>query len=134
MVRDISDELSILVVVAGQFYSVPVRAAVVSVGRKEGSDIRLPDRFVSARHAVLRFEDGGATVEDVGSRNGVRVRNMPIGVGNPTRLLPGDVIQIGSSALALRRNRGPWTLPPPPPPGAAPMSVAVTMSRSMPTR
>ena len=106
MARDISDGLTILVVVAGQFYSVPVWAAVMSVGRREGADIRLPNRFVSARHAVLRFEEGGATVEDVGSRNGVRVRNVPIEVGQPTRLRPGDVIQIGASALALRSE--PW--------------------------
>jgi predicted component of type VI protein secretion system len=124
LARDIWDELSILVVAAGQFYSVPVLSAVLSVGRKEGADIRLRDRFVSARHAVLRFEDGIATVEDVGSLNGVRVRDMLIGVGKPTRLRPGDVIQIGASALTVRRHHGSWTPPPPPPPlaGAAALS------------
>ena len=84
---------------------------------------------------MLRFGEGVATVEDVGSANGVRVRKVPIEVGKPTRLLPGDVIQIGASALALRRNRGPWTPPPPPPPaGAAAMSMAGPISRSKPTR
>lgn len=135
MEPDVPDEISIGVAYARQFYTAPVRAAVLTVGRKEGADIRIPDRFVSARHAVLRFEEGIATVEDVGSRNGVRVRNVLIEVGKPTRVLPGDVIQIGASALAIRRSRGPWTPPPPPPLAGAPaMSVAGTMSRSMPTR
>ena len=124
------DELSVLVVTAGQFYTVPVRAAVVSIGRSEEADICLSDRFVSDRHAILRFEEGIATVEDVGSLNGVRVRDMPIGMSNPTRLRAGDVIQIGASVLLLRRSRGPRMRPPPTPPaGAAPVSMAGATSR-----
>ena len=131
MAYDIPGELSIIVVCGAKLYSVPVRAAVLSVGRKEGADVRIPDRFVSARHAVLRFEEGTVTVEDVGSRNGVRVRNVPIEVGKPTRFRPRDVIQIGASVLMLRQDRGPWTPPPPPPLAGAPaLSTPGSMSRA----
>ena len=118
MERDISGELSIVVSSTGTVYSVPVLTAVVSVGRSKAADIRLPDRVASARHAVLRFEKGIATVEDVGSRNGVRVQDVLIEVGKPTRLRLGDVIQIGASALSVVPS-GLRMLPPPPPRGGA---------------
>ena len=132
MARDISDELSIVVFATGTFYRVPVRTAVVSVGRSKGADICLADRFVSARHAVLRFEEGIATVEDVGSVNGVRVGGVVIGPGRPMRLEPGDLIQIGTSALVLRRSRGPRMPPPPVPPSGAAAVCEPTALMKMP--
>jgi pSer/pThr/pTyr-binding forkhead associated (FHA) protein len=120
LAREISDGLSIVVAAAGrEVYSAPVQTAVVSVGRGKGADIRLPDRFASKRHAVLRFEEGIATIEDVGSRNGVRVRAVLLEAGRPTKLRPGDPIQIGSSVLVLRWSRGPRMPPPPVPPAGA---------------
>lgn len=46
----------------------------IKVGRGEDNDLVIRDERVSAKHAVISFEDGWWTVEDVGSTNGTWVR------------------------------------------------------------
>jgi transcriptional regulator of acetoin/glycerol metabolism len=63
------------------------------IGRDETSDVRLRGDGVSRRHALVRNErDGGAVIEDQGSRNGVRVNGRLV---PSARLAPGDVIRLG---------------------------------------
>ena len=48
------------------FVSSPVR-----IGRDPGNELRLPFSFISARHAVIQFDDERAELLDAGSTNGV---------------------------------------------------------------
>lgn len=59
-------------------------------------DLRIPDRRMSSRHAVLDGALGKWTIKDAGSRNGVRVNGTSI-----TRhdLAPGDLIELGHTLL-----------------------------------
>jgi pSer/pThr/pTyr-binding forkhead associated (FHA) protein len=60
----------------------------------------LQDQLVSRRHARVTPVEGGATVEDLGSRNGTFVNGNEI--PGPTLATPGDQILVGVSVLQLR--------------------------------
>ncbi len=104
---------------------------VVTVGRGVGADLSLRDPGASRRHARLAVgADGGATVEDLGSKNGVRLNGVRLPPG-PARLLGGDRLRIAGTELcfvdpleALLGPAAPPALPDqeprPPPPGAEP--------------
>ncbi|MEM7624959.1 MAG: SpoIIE family protein phosphatase [Planctomycetota bacterium] len=65
----------------------------VTLGRSSQASVRLDDPGVSRRHALLEpSPDGGWTLRDLGSRNGVFVNAQPASV-HPLQL--GDVIEIG---------------------------------------
>ena len=76
---------------------VPVPPAGALIGRSGDADIVIAASEVSRHHAQIVPDDGGWTVIDLGSTNGVRVNGQPIGV--PTRLEDGDVIELGSVEL-----------------------------------
>jgi hypothetical protein len=69
------------------------------VGRSETCQIALDDPLVSRRHATLRVDGGVLLVEDLGSRNGVRVNGVPI--TGPTPLVHGNVVEIGAQQLSV---------------------------------
>jgi DNA-binding winged helix-turn-helix (wHTH) protein len=70
------------------------------LGRDPGAAVSIDDRSVSRRHARIVVEDEGATLEDLGSKNGTFIGEQK--VGSPTPLSDGDRIRIGSVALTLR--------------------------------
>jgi len=77
---------------------VPLQGGL-TLGRGPGADLPLPDPGASRRHArVLLGDDGAAAVEDLGSKNGVRLngRRLPPG---PAALRAGDVLTVGGTAL-----------------------------------
>lgn len=80
------------------------------VGRGRTAAARLSDRRASRRHARVARDDAGYSVEDLGSKNGVRVNGSRIGPG-PSPLLAGDEIGIGETALALVDPDGAAGLP-----------------------
>jgi Protein of unknown function (DUF3662)/FHA domain len=72
-----------------------------TIGRSRDCDVVLEDRNVSRRHAEIRHEPGGAwTVHDLGSTNGVRVNDHPVG-GGGEELHPGDVIELGTAEVVF---------------------------------
>jgi FhaA, N-terminal domain/FHA domain len=72
-----------------------------TIGRSRECDVVLEDRNVSRRHAEIRHEPGGAwTVHDLGSTNGVRVNDRPVG-GGGEELHPGDVIELGTAEVVF---------------------------------
>ncbi len=83
----------------------------VTIGRAEDADIRIDDQAVSRKHGVIRV---GARVEleDLGSANGTRVRERRLEPKQRIELLPGDVIEVGSTMIVLQRDtptgRGEW--------------------------
>jgi len=62
------------------------------VGRTQEAQILLNTDLVSRKHAKLRRDLGGTHVEDLGSRNGIRLNRKPIASAT---LSDGDELEIG---------------------------------------
>ncbi len=79
-----------------------LRPGVNTVGR-EATDVLLPDKTVSRRHAQIEVaEDGRVIVEDLGSTNGTRINGETLAANSARPLADGDHVQFGSVALSLR--------------------------------
>jgi DNA-binding NtrC family response regulator len=76
-------------------------AGQVLIGRDEDADIRIVDPQASRHHARISVGEG-IEVEDLGSRNGTRVRDQPLEAGRRVALQPGDAIAIGETVLILQ--------------------------------
>ncbi|NUP07038.1 MAG: sigma 54-interacting transcriptional regulator [Polyangiaceae bacterium] len=77
----------------------PTRGAVV-IGRDAACEVVLDDAAVSKRHARLALDDAGATLLDLGSKNGTCVDGKRI--VEPTLLEIGKVFEIGAATLVLK--------------------------------
>jgi pSer/pThr/pTyr-binding forkhead associated (FHA) protein len=69
------------------------------VGRSRECQLALEDPLISRRHAAFIASAERLEVEDLGSRNGVRVNQQRIHAR--TELNPGDVVSIGSQELVV---------------------------------
>ncbi|MEM8994896.1 MAG: sigma 54-interacting transcriptional regulator [Acidobacteriota bacterium] len=70
-----------------------------TVGSGRGCDVRLDQRGISRRHAVLTFSETGAcTVEDLGSKNGTRVNGRRV---ERADVAAGDEVGFGATAWRL---------------------------------
>jgi len=80
-----------------------------TIGRALQNDWILPDpdRFISARHAVIDFKGGIYYLADTSS-NGVYVNEEmePIGKGNPRRLFNGDHLRMGDFRFEVSVDSG----------------------------
>lgn len=76
-----------------------------SIGRLDTNDWALPDpdRFVSSRHAVVRFAGGAFCLEDV-STNGtfLNAPHLAVGKEEPARLKDGDRVYIGDYEILVQ--------------------------------
>ena len=70
------------------------------IGRTRETVVWIDSAAVSRRHAAVRIADGGATIEDLGSKNGTRVRGRAIAAA--CALQDGDEIRLGSVLLVFR--------------------------------
>jgi predicted component of type VI protein secretion system len=70
------------------------------LGRGRAAAIRIADPQASRRHARLCLGASGASVEDLGSKNGLRVNGVAI-ERRPCALRDGDQITVGDTTLAL---------------------------------
>ena len=77
----------------------PMRDGEIALGRSSQCEVVLVDGRASRRHALIRISGGQATIEDLGSRNGVLVDGMQ--VMEPMTLLLGSRITIGSTNLVV---------------------------------
>jgi hypothetical protein len=77
-----------------------------TVGRGRGATITIPDAQASRVHLRIRVASGGATVEDLGSKNGVRVNGIRI-ERRRCAVDAADEIVIGETAIALHDLDGP---------------------------
>ncbi len=78
----------------------PLRGRVLVVdddelvlGRREGSDLLMPDPHVSRAHAVIRKASGAVWLEDLGSTGGTMVNGE--GVTGSQALKHGDTVRFG---------------------------------------
>lgn len=81
---------------AGQVFSL---LALSAIGRAPTSTIALPDDTISLEHALLYWRNGQWWLEDLGSRNGTRLNEVP--VTQPTPITPNDLVGIGGVTLQL---------------------------------
>jgi hypothetical protein len=82
----------------------PLKNGENIIGRGTDAAVRADLPSVSRRHARIVVSPEGATLEDLGSKNGTLLRNVPIeGVVDLADL---DEIQVGSVRLTLRIMHG----------------------------
>lgn len=85
----------------GQFQqSLPANGIVV-VGRGDGADARIEHESLSRRHLAIHLEDPVTAVEDLGSRNGSRVRGSRLVPGVRLAVTSSDWISLGAVRLLL---------------------------------
>ena len=70
------------------------------LGREAGAVAWLDSASVSRRHARIVIAGETATLEDLGSRNGTRLRDRE--VEGPVPLADGDEIELGSVRMTFR--------------------------------
>ncbi|HEY6064771.1 MAG TPA: FHA domain-containing protein [Thermoanaerobaculia bacterium] len=73
------------------------------IGRDSASVVWIDDVSVSRRHARISVDETGATIEDLGSKNGTYVRGRKI--VRPAGLNDGDAIKIGPARMVFRLFR-----------------------------
>lgn len=94
------------------------------IGREETADIVLDDDLVSRRHAKIRRDWSGTHVEDLGSRNGIKVNKKwlkkktlkdrdELEIGS-FRLLYLDPSEVREAPVVLPEEEGEATTPEPP--------------------
>ncbi|MHB8813474.1 MAG: type VI secretion system-associated FHA domain protein TagH, partial [Steroidobacteraceae bacterium] len=105
-----------------------------SIGRIDSNDWALPDpeRFVSSRHAVVRFQDGAFCLEDVSS-NGTFLNgpDRAVSRSEPVRLKDGDRLFIGDYEIMVQliedrapaAGNGPAPIQAPPPAASVPLET-----------
>lgn len=70
------------------------------IGRDHDSVVWIDDASVSRRHARILIDGSGATLEDLGSKNGTHVRGRRI--NKATRLADKDAVKIGPASMVFR--------------------------------
>jgi hypothetical protein len=84
--------------------AMPIRARVtgaplVTIGRKDTSDLCVRSAAVSQQHAFIRQERGRYFIVDAGSASGTTVNGKPVprrGYGPPVELTAGAVVRLGN--------------------------------------
>jgi pSer/pThr/pTyr-binding forkhead associated (FHA) protein len=71
-------------------------AQEIVIGRDETADVIFKDDLVSRRHVKFRRDWAGTHVEDLGSRNGIKVNKKKV---NRKQLKDGDEIEVGTTRL-----------------------------------
>ena len=70
------------------------------IGRDPGAEIQLDDPSVSRRHARILVSETGATLEDLGSKNGTFLGDTPVRA--LLSLSDGETVRFGSVPLVVR--------------------------------
>jgi len=73
---------------------------IITIGRRSGQDIVMPEATVSGSHAVVRWNAGSWTIEDTGSTNGTYADHS-YERKKTIALLHGAEVQLGESRVKL---------------------------------
>jgi DNA-binding winged helix-turn-helix (wHTH) protein len=82
---------------------VPLAEGSNVIGRGSDASVWIDATGVSRHHARILIDDGDATLEDLGSKNGTYVAGER--VTNPRRLRDGDQIRLGSVVVTFQIPR-----------------------------
>jgi DNA-binding NtrC family response regulator len=77
----------------------------MSIGRADNADIRITDPLASRLHARLHVAEGMFEIEDIGSINRTKVRDVALAHGERVAVLPGEAVTIGSTILMVQETR-----------------------------
>lgn len=101
-----------LVVIRGQKVNhiFPIYEGPNYIGRADEQPVDIdledqepPDRiWCSRQHALILFESGSLTLEDLNSSNGTFLNRQRVYPGQPQQLKPNDVIQIGTVQMKVK--------------------------------
>ncbi len=96
--------LSLLIIGPETVTSIPLPpTGVVTIGRAEDADVRLDDPLISRLHARLHVAAGPRLeIEDLGSINQTKVREVPIAAGQRLAITPGEPIGVGGTTLVVQ--------------------------------
>jgi two-component system, NtrC family, response regulator AtoC len=97
-----------LLVIGDDLYAthpLPEAGAVV-IGRSPACEVFVDHPSVSRRHAVLHLGPP-LTVEDQGSSNGTRVREVQLAPHQRAVFAPGDLIEVGALQLVVQQRSAP---------------------------
>lgn len=83
----------------GKRFELSDAIAEVVIGRSSESDLVINDANISRRHAIVRKDWGGITIEDLGSKNGVVINEKKI--DGPTAIQDSDEIMLGAVRLTF---------------------------------
>ena len=81
-------------------YPLPARGELI-VGRDLEAAFSIDDGSLSRRHALVRCDELGITIEDLGSKNGVYFHGRPLAPGKRQRLVLGDSALLGEILLGV---------------------------------
>lgn len=84
---------------------IPIEAGETIIGRDPGASVSIDDHSVSRRHARIVLAEEGATLEDLGSKNGTFLSGTRVAAAVP--LADGDKVKIGAVPLTVRIFDGP---------------------------
>ena len=84
---------------AGTRFELGTPGHVLILGRAETCDGTLGDPDLSREHARVRRDWAGATLADLGSKNGTRVGDKQLAAGQEHRLADGDKVEMGGCLL-----------------------------------
>jgi adenylate cyclase len=79
---------------------IPLLKKKLVIGRRENCDIVLRFPNISSRHCELLLQSGYWYIQDLDSRNGIRVNGVRVQAGEK-RVDPGDVIAIAKHKFEL---------------------------------
>jgi pSer/pThr/pTyr-binding forkhead associated (FHA) protein len=82
----------------GRVLPVPEPPGTVRIGRGETCDLALSDADLSREHAVIRRIDDGVWIEDLASKNGVKVNGRS---ADRRRLRDRDEVELGKTVLSF---------------------------------
>lgn len=83
-------------------HRIPLHAGENILGRETVDGVALDSPSVSRRHARLVVTDRGATIEDLGSKNGTLLRGKRVSAA--AGLSDGDELRVGSVSLRFRKR------------------------------
>lgn len=80
---------------------VDLQRGITLIGRSEDCEVTIEDPLVSRRHARILVDGDDITLEDLGSRNGVRLNGKSI--KGSAKLTDGDRVRIGTQEFVFCR-------------------------------
>ena len=70
----------------------PLDSSIMTIGRDPRNDVQIRSRYISRYHARIINDSDGSVIEDLDSRNGVRVNSEKV---RRQQLRSGDLIDLG---------------------------------------
>ena len=81
---------------------VPLKVAIIDIGRQLDNDLVIDDSTVSRRHAQIRWRVGRFVIHDVGSKAGTFVNGKQI---SESVLESGDIVTLGKVSLIYGEDK-----------------------------